>query len=71
MFIFRKKIGGEKMISEEQRAHEFALEVAKMRFELDYRNSTLKGVPMQDIDTQELLRVYTAAYNLMFEERKE
>ena len=59
------------MISEEQRAHEFALEVAKMRFELDYRNSTLKGVPMQDIDTQELLRVYTAAYDLMLEERKE
>ena len=71
MFIFRKKIGGEKMISEEQRAHEFALEITKMRFEMDYRNSTLKGVPMQDIDTQELLRVYTAAYNLMFEERKE
>ena len=42
-----------------------------MRFELDYRNSTLKGVPMQDIDTQELLRVYTAAYDLMLEERKE
>lgn len=57
----------------EQRAHEFALEIAKMRFELDYRNSTLKGtpIPMQDVDTQKLLQVYTAAYNLMLEGRKE
>ena len=55
----------------EQKAHEFALEITKMRFELDCRNSTLNGVPMQDVDTQKLLQIYTAAYNLMLEERKE
>ena len=58
------------MISEEQRAHEFALEIAKMRFEVDYRNSILNENPMQNVETQELFDVYTAAYNLMLENGK-
>ena len=70
MVIFWKKIGGEEMISEEQRAHEFALEIAKMRFEVDYRNSILNENPMQNVETQELFDVYTAAYNLMLENGK-